>query len=55
VVCLVLVVQLGASFTPKSIGQWFGLHVMSVVMVILVSEPIKCLWYLDFGWRQPSQ
>ena len=45
---------LGASFPPSAIGYWFGLHGLAVAMVILINEPFKCVWDVDFGWKQPE-
>ena len=52
---LFVVIVLGASFQPSTIGTWFSLHGLAVAMVILILEPFKCLWEVDFGWEQPTK
>ncbi|KAK7092362.1 hypothetical protein V1264_008115 [Littorina saxatilis] len=52
---LLFVTVLGASFTPFSIGEWFALHGLAMAMIIFISEPFKCIWHYDFGWKQPQK
>ena len=33
---------------------WTGLHGIVIALQIFVMEPLKCIWYLQYGWVQPT-